>query len=90
MLSNTTSECYFSDIHNKSFHNLTKSSAVPNLARKVLGLCMKFAPTPSRTMPVKDAIASAERLTRQIGIKAYFAGEESDARAKTKLYKPSA
>ena len=81
MLGNTAPACYFNQVFNKSFHDLTTTNSIPQQAHDVLGFGLNFIPTPARTVPARDAIASAERLSRQISLKTFFAWNDSDSDA---------
>ena len=91
MLDDTSPACYLNQVFNKSFHDLTTTNSIPQQAHDVLGFGLNFIPTPARTVSTRDAVASAERLSRQISLKAFFAGNDSDADAdfNPRLRKPS-
>lgn len=79
-----------------AYHDLTDKKIIPPAASRVLGLSLKFIPTPSKTTSIKAAATSAERLLREVAIKTYFAGADIDKpgnlsnnRGTTKLYIPN-
>ena len=73
-----TSECYFNTVSNMVFHDLTDGSSLPAAASQLLGLGLKFIPTPKYTSTRDDFEASFDRLSRSIGLKAYFAAESDN------------
>ena len=85
VLGNTLSRCYFGKVLNRAFHDLTDGKSIPPAAHEILGLSMKFIPTPEYTTSTNHAVQSFDRLERDIGLKVHFAGDESEL-PKTKLY----
>lgn len=66
---------YFARPSNLAFHDLTPGKVVPPAARSLLGLSLKFIPTPKVT--TCDLQPSFTRFERDLHIKAYFAGDDS-------------
>lgn len=62
---------YFSQPSNLAFYDLTPDKRIPNIAKTILGLNLKFIPTPSKT--TSDLSKSFERLTRDTHLKVFFA-----------------
>lgn len=72
----TPTRAYFSRQSNLAFHDLTPGKIVPQQARTVLGLNLKFIPTPRRTTASTTIAEAIDRLDRDISLKTFFAGEE--------------
>ena len=85
VLGNTLSGCYFGKVLNRAFHDLTDGKSIPPAAHEILGLSLKFIPTPEYTTPTNLAVQSFDRLERDIGLKVWFAGDDKEL-PKTKLY----
>ena len=71
---NTPINSYFSRVQNLAFHDLTLSQKVPKAAAEVLDLGLKFIPTSSSLTTKSKAQASAREVTRNVLLKAFFAG----------------
>jgi hypothetical protein len=57
---------------NKTFHNLTEGRLLPAAAMSIIGMGMKFIPTPAWT-PSEDSVeASIDCFECNIGLKVYF------------------
>lgn len=63
---------YLARPSNLAFHDLTIGKIAPKASRALLGLSLKFCPTPSR--PVYNIQPSLERFFRSIKVKAHWAG----------------
>ena len=85
VLGNTLTGCYFGKVLNKQFHDLTDGKSIPPAAHEILGLSLKFIPTPEYTTHTNHAVQSFDRLERDVALKVWFAGEKSDL-DETKLY----
>ena len=68
---------YFNRPTNMAFHDLTTTRKPhPNL-RSLLGLSLKFIPTPRRNVPItKYAQDTFPRFERQLRLKAFFANKK--------------
>mmetsp|Transcript_18939 Transcript_18939/g.41008 ORF Transcript_18939/g.41008 Transcript_18939/m.41008 type:complete len:639 (+) Transcript_18939:377-2293(+) len=80
-----SSDCYFSTITNKVFHDLTDGTSLPAAAREVLGLGLNFIPIPKHIASPFDIEKSQDRFDRGVGLKVYFAGEEDSEPSNSKL-----
>ena len=87
-------DSYLSRVQNLAFHDLTLHQKIPKAAAEVLGLGLKFIPTPSSLTTKSKAQASAREITRNVLLKAFFAGQEDDdgdipkLRVKTRWWPP--
>jgi len=70
-----TPACYFHHAVNTSFHDLTHGNILPAAATKLLGLGLKFIPSPKFTTPASILNESFERLELEIGRRCHFAGD---------------
>ena len=75
VLGNTLSRCYCWKVLNKRFHDLTNGKFIPPAVHEILGLSLKFIPTPEYTTPTNHAFQSFDRLERDVGLKVLFAGD---------------
>ena len=66
--------CYFLKGSNSAFHDLTKDQAIPPMAASLLGLGLKFIPTPETSPSVNNITPSLNRIERDINLKTFFAG----------------
>ena len=80
---------YFTRPSNVTFHNLCDDQAAQKHYRSLLGLGMKFIPTPFYT--TKDISRTMVRLYRDMKLKAYFANIplDEDEEFDKKIYIPS-
>lgn len=72
-----------------AFHDLTKQGEIPATATSLLGLGLKFIPTPKYTSNQETAEKAFARINRDVGLKVFFAGEDSlasDKITRSKLY----
>ena len=65
---------YFCRPTNLAFHNLTISKVAPKTLQSLLGIRVKFCPTPLR--PTLNIYKSIERFERDLHIISIFAGSE--------------
>ena len=72
----TTTE-YFTKVKNLTFHDLTTGNILPKSSNLLLGLGLKFIPTPKSTTP-DDIDKTLSRFERDIGLKVYFSGAPKD------------
>ena len=66
---------YFPRPTNLTFHDLTPGKIMPPAAKSLLGLSMKFIPTPKFTS--HQMIPSLDRFQRDLVVKTYWVGDES-------------
>ena len=66
--------CYFQKAANTTFHDLTKAKLLPSATASLLGLSLKFIPTPRYSPSLFDVAPSFNRLERDVGLKTFFAG----------------
>ena len=66
--------CYFLKAMNTAFHDLTRGKLLPVATRSVLGLSLKFIPTPRYAPSASDIAPSLERFEQDIGLQTFFAG----------------
>ena len=85
VLGNTTPECYFYHSTNKKFHDLTNGRSLPAAATSILGMGMKFIPTPQWTTHPDVVDESINRFECDLGLKVFFAGDEDITKTPEKL-----
>ena len=68
---------YFPLVQKLAFHDLTSAHKLPPSANQLLGLGLKFIPTPPVNITKIELERSTERFERDIGLKVYFAGDET-------------
>ena len=68
---------YFPLVQKLAFHDLTSTNKLPPSANQLLGLGLKFIPTPPVNITKTELERSTERFERDIGLKVYFTGDES-------------
>ncbi len=68
--------CYFLKAMNTAFHDLTGGRTLPVATRSLLGLGLKFIPTPRFAPSATDVMPSFDRIERDIGLKTFFAGRD--------------
>jgi hypothetical protein len=66
---------YFARPTNLAFHDLTPGKVMPTAAKSLLGLSMKFIPTPKYT--THHMIPSLDQFQRNIIFKTYWIGDKS-------------
>jgi hypothetical protein len=74
VLGNTSAGCYFLHASNSMFHDLTNNYSLPPPAASLLGLGLKFIPTPSHSPATEEIAPWLDHIERDIGLKTYFAG----------------
>ena len=85
VLGNTEPGAYYSCPHNLTFHNLTNQKIIHQSTSQVLGLSLKFIPTPTYTSS-RDIFDQAwSCFERNAHHQIYFAGTESNFQP-TQLY----
>jgi hypothetical protein len=68
---------YFARPNNLAFHDLTENKIAPTNIRSLLGLGLKFCPTPRYTTSPKVIEKTLERMERDLYLKVYYAGTTS-------------
>ena len=66
---------YFARPTNLAFHDLTPGKVMPPAAKSLLGLSMKFIPTPRYTS--HHMMPTLDRFERDLTVKAFWVGDES-------------
>jgi hypothetical protein len=70
--------CYFSKAMNTAFHDLTGGKSLPVAIKSLLGLSLKFIPTPRYSPSATDVAPSLDRIERDIGLRTFFAGRDHE------------
>ena len=78
VMGGTSPGCYFLKAMNTAFHDLTEGKSLPLTASSLLGLSLKFIPTPRYAPSTTDIAPSLDRIERDIGLKTFFAGREQE------------
>ena len=63
---------------NLTFHNLTTNKTLPRDIHHLLGLGLKYIPTPKLNITESQLDISLARFDRDFGLKVFFAGDEDD------------
>ena len=63
---------------NLTFHNLTTNKKLPPAAHHLLGLGLKYVPTPKLNITKAQLDTSFARFDRDIGLETFFAGAEDN------------
>ena len=77
VLGNTPVTTYFPSVKKLAFHDLTKEHKLPPSANQLLGLGLKFIPTPWTNITPTEREQATARFERDLGLKVYFAGEDT-------------
>ena len=79
-LKHTPTWYYFSRPNNLAFHDFTKSTSPPKNLKSLLGLGLKFIPTPKHTNSWnKVGVPACEKLRRSLHLKFHFAADNKEA-----------
>ena len=70
---------YFPPVSNLAFHDLTTGGILPPMANTLLGLGLKFIPTPKLNTSPDKQINTLERFERDFSLKVFFARDTDDA-----------
>jgi hypothetical protein len=76
VMGNTSPGCYFLKAVNAAFHDLMEGKSLPPTATSLLGLRLKFIPTPRYAPSATDVAPSLDQIERDIGLKTFFAGRD--------------
>ncbi len=68
--------CYLLKAANTAFHDLTKRKSLPPATSSLLGLGLKFIPTPHHSSSRSKVEPSHVQIERDIGLKTFFAGQD--------------
>jgi hypothetical protein len=71
--------CYLLKAANTAFHDLTKWKSLPPAASSLLGLGLKFIPTPRYSFSHSKVEPSLARIECDIGLKTFFAGQDDSS-----------
>ena len=77
-MGSTSPGCYFLKAMNTTFHDLTGGRTLPVATRSLLGLSLKFIPTPRYASSATDVTPSFDRIERDIGLRTFFAGRDQE------------
>jgi hypothetical protein len=78
VMGDTSPWCYFLKAMNMAFHDLTRGKSLPPATTSLLGLSLKFIPTPCYTPSATDVAPSFDRIECNIGLKTFFAGHDQE------------
>ena len=84
-LGSTPPNAYFHPVSNLAFHDLTTGDILPPMANTLLGLGLKFIPTPKINTSPDEQATTLDRFERDFSLKIFFAGETDDAATSSKL-----
>ena len=76
VMGGTSPGCYFLKAMNTAFHDLTEGRSLPPTITSLLGLSLKFIPTPRYAPSATELASSFDRIERDIGLKTFFAGRQ--------------
>ena len=74
----TSPGCYFLKAMNTAFHDLTGGRLLPPATRSLLGLGLKFIPTPWYAPSTTDIAPSLDCIEHDIGLKTFFSGHDQE------------
>jgi hypothetical protein len=75
-MGNTSPGCYFLKAMNMAFHDLTEGKLLPPTATSLLGLSLKFIPTPRYAPSVTDVAPPLDQIEWDIKLKTFFTGRD--------------
>ena len=67
---------YFKPVRKLAFHNLTSTQQLPPAADQLLGLGLKFIPTPRINTTSPNVERSLARFERDMGLRVFFVGDD--------------
>ncbi len=76
VLGDMTPRCYLLKAANTEFHDLTKRKSLLLAASSLLGLGLKFIPTPRHSSSRSEVEPSLAWIEHDIGLKTFFAGQD--------------
>jgi hypothetical protein len=77
-LGNTHPNAYFHPVSNLAFHDLTTGDILPPMANTLLGLGLKFIPTPKINTSPDEQTTTLDRFERDFSLKVFFSGDTDD------------
>jgi hypothetical protein len=77
-MGDTSPGCYFLKASNNTFHDLTAGASLPPATATLLGLSLKFIPTPCYLPSKSDVVPSLDRFECNIDLKTFFTGHSND------------
>ena len=72
-LGSTPPNAYFHPVSNLAFHDLTTGDILPPMANTLLGLGLKFIPTPKINTSPDEQSTTLNRFERDFSLKIFFA-----------------
>jgi hypothetical protein len=78
-LGNISPSTYFPPVSNLAFHNLTTGDILPPMANTLLGLGLKFIPTPKINTSPDEQTTTLKRFERDFSLKVFFAGDTDNS-----------
>jgi len=76
---------YFPLVTNLAFHDLTTGNILPPMANTLLGLGLKFIPTPKVNTSPEEQDTTLLRFEQDFSLKVFFAGDTDDASTSSTL-----
>ncbi len=76
VMGDTSLGCYFLKATNKTFHDLTGGNLLAPATTSLLGLSLKFIPTPRYASSVTDIAPALDCIERDVGLKTFFSGHD--------------
>ena len=76
LLSATHPSSYFPPVSKLAFHDLTITHKLPPTAHHILGLGLKFIPTPKLNITPEALDISTSRFERDLNLRVFFAGDD--------------
>lgn len=78
ILANTPTNNYLPPVTNLAFHDLTTDGSLPPHVNSLLGLGLKYIPTPKLNITDPSLDSTLSRFDRDFGISVYFSGSPDD------------
>ena len=78
VMGDTSPGCYFLKASNNTFHDLTAGASLPPATATLLGLSLKFIPTPRYSPSKSDMVLVLDQFECNIGLKTFFAGHSNN------------
>jgi len=76
ILGQTSPNIYFPPVKKLAFHDLTSTHKLPPTANQLLGLGLKFIPTPRTNITSTELEHTTSRFERDVSLKVFFAGSD--------------
>ena len=71
VMGGTSPGCYFLKATNTAFHDLTEGKSLPPAIMSLLGLSLKFIPTPRYAPSATGLTPSFDRIEQDIGLRTF-------------------